>query len=184
MTTGFNWRIKGVLIALLVILSDQLTKWLVVTQILVAQHNNHFGQWLFQKADQANFVLRRMNDFLNLVLVWNPGVSFGMLQTNKNLVFYGLIAMAILVSFGFLVWLWREPKAIRGITVGLIVGGAVGNIWDRLRFNAVIDFIDIHLSEHHWPAFNIADSAITIAVVVLLIETIFFSKNAPLRSNA
>jgi len=119
--------------------------------------------------------MQKITSFLNIVMVWNPGVSFGMLQTNKNLVFYGLIVTAILVSLGFLVWLWREPKAIRGITVGLIVGGAIGNIWDRIRFNAVVDFIDIHVGMHHWPAFNIADSAISVAVTILLVETLFFS---------
>jgi signal peptidase II len=180
-----SWRIKGILIAILVVLADQLSKWVVVTKFLAVQPPLDFVQWLGQKQEQAEYIWVKITSFLNIVMVWNPGVSFGLLQTNQNIVFYGLIAVALLVSGGFLVWLWREPKAVRGVTVGLIVGGAIGNIWDRLRFNAVIDFIDIHAGTHHWPAFNIADSAITISVVILLIETFFFSsKNTSVRSNA
>jgi signal peptidase II len=177
------WRIKGIVIAFLVILADQFTKWGVVTYTLAAQPHSGFLQWLIHKNDQANFVMRRFNEFLNVVLVWNPGISFGMLQTNKMAATYALTIMAVIVSGAFLAWLWREPKAIRGVTVGLIVGGALGNIWDRLRFGAVIDFIDLHMNGHHWPAFNIADSAICIAVTILLIETLFFSsKNTAKRS--
>ena len=171
-----NWRVKGLLIAILVIIADQLSKYFVVTNILQVMPDNGFANWLVQKGEQAEFVMQKVTSFLNIVMVWNPGVSFGMLQTSQNMVFYGLIAMALLVSIGFLVWLWREPTKIRGITVGLIVGGAIGNVWDRLRFNAVVDFIDVHAGNHHWPAFNIADSAISIAVAILLIETFFFSK--------
>ena len=179
-----NWKIKGVLIALTVIVADQLSKWYVVTQFLAVQPNNGFAQWLVQKNDQAAFVSQKINDFLNIVMVWNPGVSFGMLQTNKMAATIGLTVMAVVVSIGFMVWLWREPKMIRGVTVGLIVGGALGNVWDRWRFGAVVDFIDVHVNNHHWPAFNIADSAICVAVTILLIETFFFSKNNTPRSDA
>lgn len=176
-----NWKIYGILISLLVVIGDQLSKWFVTTRFLadVGQPMVAFSEWLVQKGEQAIFVSKQITSFLNIVMVWNPGVSFGLMQTNQHYVFYGLTLMAVIVSCGFLVWLWRDPSAVRGITIGLIVGGALGNVFDRIRFGAVIDFIDIHVAGHHWPAFNVADSAISIGVVILLIETLFFSHNKP-----
>jgi len=171
-----NWKTKGLLLALLVLVADQLSKWYVVTQFLAVQKGDNFAQWLVQKSEQAAYVVKPITSFLNIVMVWNPGVSFGLMQTNTQYVFWALTAVAILVSFGFLVWLWRDPRAVRGVTVGLIVGGALGNVLDRVRYGAVIDFIDVYVGKHHWPAFNVADSAIVVGVVILLIETIFFSK--------
>lgn len=173
----FNWKIKGLLLAVIVLIADQLSKWVVVTQFLQLQQADSFATWLVQKNEQAPYVAKPITSFLNIVMVWNPGVSFGLMQTNTAYVFWALTAMALLVSLGFLVWLWRDPRPVRGVTVGLIVGGALGNVLDRVRFDAVVDFIDIHIGKHHWPAFNVADSAITVAVVLLLIETIFFSKD-------
>ncbi|MDB5477565.1 MAG: lspA [Alphaproteobacteria bacterium] len=172
-----NWRAKGILLALGVILADQLSKWVVVTQFLARMDNRGFGAWLVEKAGRAPFASEEINAFLNIVMVWNPGVSFGMLQTDSALVVYGLSAMAIIVAIGFMVWLWREPKPLRGWSIGLIVGGALGNVWDRLRFGAVVDFIDLHAGSWHWPAFNIADSAVSIGIILLLIETFFFAEN-------
>lgn len=170
-----NWKIKGLLLALLVLLADQLSKWWVVTHFLKVQPAENFAQWLVQKGEQAPFIAKPITGFLNIVMVWNPGVSFGLMQTSTEYVFWGLTALAIVVSFGFLVWLWRDPVPVRGLTVGLIVGGALGNVIDRVRFGAVIDFIDVYAGKYHWPAFNVADSAIVVGVVILLIETIFFS---------
>lgn len=169
-----KWRLTGLLIALGVVISDQLTKWWIMAGYLRLTESD-FATWLISKAPQHNFVVREITSFLNIVMVWNPGVSFGMLQTAEyqHYAAYGLTGMAIVIALGFAIWLWRMPNAIRAFAVGLIVGGAIGNVWDRVRFGAVADFIDVHVAGWHWPAFNVADSAICIGVVLLLIETFF-----------
>ena len=184
MTGAIKLKISGLLIALGVIIADQLSKWYVVTQFFDDTPRMDLIPWLMQKGEQLAYHSVSITSFLNMVMVWNPGVSFGMLQTNKAYVTYGLTIMALLVSLGFMVWLWRDPKPWRAISIGMIVGGALGNVWDRLRFGAVADFIDIHVMGYHWPAFNIADAAITMGIVIILIETLFFSSEKPAASGS
>ena len=105
--------------------------------------------------------------FLNFTPVWNPGISFGMLADFPQVTGYAIPAFAVLV----VIWLYFQLDQLSGIQrlgAGLIAGGALGNVIDRLRFDKVVDFIDIHLLGYHWPAFNIADSAIFIGVVAWL----------------
>jgi signal peptidase II len=82
-------------------------------------------------------------------------------------------ALAIAVSGALLYWLRREPERLLALAVGLIVGGAMGNVVDRVRLGAVMDFLDFHLGTWHWPAFNLADSAITIGVAFLVFDGLF-----------
>jgi signal peptidase II len=106
-----------------------------------------------------------VTDFFNLVMVWNHGVSFGMFAEHRMpLVLIGVAAVMIVV---LLVWLTRAESLKIVLAVGCIIGGAAGNAIDRTRFGAVADFFDVHIGGYHWPAFNIADSAIFIGVVVL-----------------
>lgn len=169
-----SWRVKGLLLMLAVIIADQVSKWWIVTQTF-GDKSIRFVPWLFQKGPQIEFATKEVTSFLNMVMVWNPGVSFGMLQTGHGFMAMALTVIAIFVSVGFVAWMWREPSKIRAVSVGLIVGGALGNVWDRLRFGAVADFVDLHVAGHHWPAFNIADSAIVVGVMILLIETFFLN---------
>jgi signal peptidase II len=108
--------------------------------------------------------------FFNLVLVWNRGMSFGLFNdgATANAVVFSLLAAAIVG--GLLVWLWRGPSALIGGAIGLVIGGAAGNVADRLRLGAVVDFLDVHAGLWHWPAFNIADSAICVGVGLMLID--------------
>lgn len=106
--------------------------------------------------------------FFNLVEVWNRGVSFGMFN---NLV-YGqwlLSALAIVITLFLLRWLWRTTDRLTAIAIALIIGGAVGNAIDRLRYGAVADYLDFHAFGYHWPAFNLTDSAIFMGVVLLIL---------------
>ena len=109
--------------------------------------------------------------FLNFVPVWNRGVSFGMLSSAEEWAPYALAGFATLVSIALLVWLFRADRRFLAIGLAAVIGGAIGNVIDRLRFGAVVDFIDIHAAGYHWPAFNIADAAITLGVIVLLIDS-------------
>lgn len=111
-----------------------------------------------------------LTPFLDLVLVWNPGVSFGMLAGLGD-ARPGLLAAITLAIGGLLaVWLWREERPLARIALILVLAGAAGNLIDRLRFGAVVDFLDLHLAGYHWPAFNVADSAIVVGAGLLLLD--------------
>ena len=99
--------------------------------------------------------------YLNLVPVWNSGMSFGLMSDGGLWVRIGLTALAFLVS-GWFVWALPQLDRRQRFAGAIIAGGAVGNAIDRLRFGRVVDFIDFHIGAWHWPAFNVADSAITI----------------------
>ncbi len=111
-----------------------------------------------------------LTPFLNLVLVWNPGVSFGMLAGLGD-ARPGLLA-AITVAIGGVLaaWLWREERPLARLALLLVLAGAAGNLIDRLRFGAVVDFLDLHVAGYHWPAFNVADSAIVVGAGLLLVD--------------
>ncbi len=108
--------------------------------------------------------------FFNLVMVWNRGISFGMLQSGETGRWL-LVGFSSLVCLGLGFWLWRQSRTLPTLALGAVIGGALGNIIDRVLRGAVADFFDFHLMGYHWPAFNLADSAITIGVVVLLYDS-------------
>ena len=99
--------------------------------------------------------------FLNFAPVWNPGISFGMLADGGDVMRYLLTALALAVA-AWLIWKVPQFQRLERLGAGLIAGGAIGNAIDRLRFGKVVDFIDVYVQTWHWPAFNIADAAITI----------------------
>jgi signal peptidase II len=111
--------------------------------------------------------------FLNWVLVGNTGVSFGLFAGAGLWVF---IPIALIIAAFLVGWLLRSGMRWLIWPVGLIVGGAIGNVVDRLRFGAVVDFIDVHAGGYHWPAFNIADSAVFIGVAIVVLEALLGSK--------
>ncbi len=109
--------------------------------------------------------------FFNLVMVWNYGVSFGLFsEHNQPLLLVGLSGIISAILLG---WLIKTPSTLVAFALGAVLGGAAGNVADRLRFGAVADFFDFHIATYHWPAFNIADSAIFIGVVLLCIHSMF-----------
>lgn len=104
--------------------------------------------------------------FFNLVLVRNDGVSFGLL--GGHVPWWALSLFALVVIACLLRWLWRETSRGTSTGLGLIIGGAVGNVLDRYRHGAVTDFLDFHAFGWHWPAFNLADVAIFSGVACIL----------------
>lgn len=122
--------------------------------------------------------------FYDLVLLWNTGVGFGLLQSNTFLGLLGLTALSLGISVVLAVWLWRTRNWMTWVALGLIIGGAIGNIIDRFRFGGVLDFIYIRLYifDYRFPAFNVADSAITIGAVLLLIENYIRNKDESLEA--
>ena len=117
--------------------------------------------------------------FLDIVLTWNKGVGFGFLQAHGQWGTFGLIVMAIGISVALGMWLWRTTDKLSLMGLSMVIGGAIGNIIDRLLYGAVVDFIYVHVYiwKYHFPAFNIADSAISIGVCLLLIENYMRKKS-------
>jgi signal peptidase II len=109
---------------------------------------------------------------LNFVLVWNRGVTFGMFNGAGafNWIVLALIALAVVTFLG--IWLSRTEKMFNILAIGAIMGGAVGNVIDRLRFGAVVDFIQAHLGVYAFYVFNVGDSAIVCGVIALMAESL------------
>ncbi len=116
-----------------------------------------------------------LNDFLNFDLTWNTGIGFGFLSTNSNLIYNSITAIIGLVVI-LLIILIVKSKNIDKILFSLILGGALGNFYDRLIYFAVPDFIDVHYNNFHWFTFNIADIFITIGIIMLISKDILFKK--------
>ncbi|MFN4312589.1 MAG: signal peptidase II [Ferrovibrio sp.] len=142
----------GLAVALLILIADQVSKYFLLD--------------LMQQNPQGIVI----TPFFNLVLVWNTGVSFGLFQEDSTTRSWTLIGLAVAVLVWLLVWLWRAQGRLVAAALGLIIGGAIGNIIDRYRFGAVFDFLDFHVFGWHWPAFNVADSAIVVGVCLLLLD--------------
>lgn len=114
---------------------------------------------------------------LRLTMVWNEGVSFGFLQARHDLARWGLTAFALVVALALAAWARRADRRLLGVALGLIIGGAVGNAIDRARFGAVVDFIDVSALGFFPWVFNVADAAITIGVLLMLLDS--FRKDSP-----
>jgi signal peptidase II len=146
---------RGIGPAMSAVVLDQLSKYLVL---------QHFGEQ--GCVDHREIV----TGFFDLVLTCNRGMSFGLFNNSQGVsVPLFSIAAAVIVAVLFF-WLSRVKSDLLSSAIGLIIGGAIGNVIDRLRFGGVIDFLYFHLGSWYWPAFNIADSAICIGVVIMLFE--------------
>jgi signal peptidase II len=144
----------GIPVALATFLLDQLSKWYVWSGLGIASRPRP-----------------RVLPFLDLVLVWNPGISFGMLQSDSSLAAILLTLFALVVSLGLLVWMKRTRSALLGVGLGLAVGGAFGNAIDRIRWGQVLDFLYVHLGWFSWwPVFNIADAAIVVGFFLIVLD--------------
>lgn len=111
--------------------------------------------------------------FFNLVTVWNHGVSFGMFNNGSAASTWAFVGLALAIVVALAVWVGRAERVLPAVALGLVIGGAIGNVVDRVRLGAVFDFLDVHALGWHWPAFNVADSAITIGVALLLMDSLF-----------
>lgn len=142
----------GLLIAVGIVVADQISK---VFFLDLMQQN------------PAGIVV---TPFFNLVMVWNTGVSFGLFSEDSASRSWTLIGISFAVMIWLGWWLWRAHSALVAVALGMIIGGAIGNVIDRYRFGAVFDFLDFHAFGWHWPAFNVADSAIVLGVLLLLAD--------------
>src|SRR6056297_894307 len=122
-----------------------------------------------------------LTDWLNLTLAHNTGAAFSLLADGGGWQRWFFIVFASGISVFLLIWLWRLPLTARALPVSLmlLLGGAIGNLADRIRLGYVVDFIDVHYNNWHWPAFNVADSAIVIGVTLMLIESMLPPRTPP-----
>ena len=116
-----------------------------------------------------------LNDYINLDLVWNIGIGFGFFSTESNII-YNLITLIIVSVIIFLLYIFVKSETMDKIIYALIIGGALGNVYDRLIYKAVPDFIDMHYKNFHWFTFNVADIFISIGIVIFIMKS-FFVKN-------
>ena len=144
----------GLSIALAAVLLDQLSKYYMLNEIL--------GQ-------SAVIVI---SPVFNLVRAWNTGVSFSMFNNYCSLGVILLSGVAIVIVGFLFYWLKNETSRLAQVALGMIIGGAVGNVIDRVRLGAVFDFLDFHIGESHWPAFNLADSFICIGAAILILQSV------------
>ena len=123
----------------------------------------------------SNSKVLYINNYINFDLVWNTGIGFGLLSSESNLI-YNSITLVIAIVIIFLIYLISRQNFFDKILFSLILGGAIGNFYDRLVYFAVPDFIDIHYNNFHWFTFNIADIFITIGIIILISKDIIIRK--------
>ena len=117
-----------------------------------------------------------VNDFLNIDLIWNTGIGFGLLSSNSTF-FYNLISGLIGLVITLLIIFWFKSDKFDKTTFSIIIGGALGNFYDRLTFFAVPDFIDLHFNNFHWFTFNFADIFITLGILAFILKGFFIKNN-------
>jgi signal peptidase II len=149
----------GFLTAIVILALDQITKWWIVGKVM----------------DPPRAI--EVTPFFNLVMVWNRGITFGLFgdaQWGR----WAFAALALGIVVVLITWLMRAARRWVAGALGLIIGGAIGNVIDRVRWGAVADFLDFHVAGWHWPAFNVADSAIVVGVGLLLLDALFGRKDS------
>lgn len=152
--------------ALSVILLDQISKWAIIHSLSIHES------------------VPLLSGFFNLIHIRNRGMAFGLFnRPGLDFAFYLLLGAAIGTVVLIIFWFFKHREIDRRITLGisLILGGAIGNLIDRFRFREVIDFLDFYLGPYHWPAFNVADSAITVGTLWIAINLIFQHKTSSNR---
>ena len=116
-----------------------------------------------------------INNYLNLNLVFNTGIGFGLFSFNNG-IYYNMLSILIFLIILVLIYLMFKSKTSEKIFFSLIIGGAIGNLYDRIIYKAVPDFIDFHIKEFHWFTFNIADIFISLGIIFMILNELIFNK--------
>lgn len=159
----------GVIAAALLFVADQLSKWVVTGPLGLGTLGSS----------------REIAGFFDLRFVPNVGVSLGLLPADGALTRWGLVVLTGAIAVGVAIWMTREKNRADQIALGMVLGGAIGNILDRVRFGYVVDFADLHIGAWRpFLVFNVADAAITIGVLVLLVRALLVrEKPAPVENS-
>ena len=145
--------------------------------LLVLAADQASKYWILHVLDLPDLHQVVLLPVLSLTMVWNQGVTFGLLNglgTWSHFILAG-IAMLVVVALGL--WLRRADNAVAALSIGAIAGGALGNVIDRLRYGAVVDFIHAHIGDWSWYVFNVADAAIVCGVAALVLEGQFLRRS-------
>lgn len=149
----------GLIVALLTLLADQASKWWILD--------------VLRLPELVNVPLLGGETIgLDLTMVWNRGVTFGLLSGDGTWHHWVLAALAMAIAAFLLRWLAKAETRLVAVALGGVIGGAVGNVIDRVRFGAVVDFVDFHVAGWHWYVFNVADAAIVCGVVALVADSL------------
>jgi len=147
-------------------------RWAIILIVVIAAVDQIAKQVMidlvFEPARQIE-----ITSFFSLVPVRNSGISFGMFGADSELARWGLVGVATVIMVALLVWLARAGSTFIAVALVLVIGGALSNVIDRAISGAVIDFLDFHVNELHWPAFNFADSVIVLGTAMLLYDGLF-----------
>ena len=146
--------------------------WLSLLVILLDQSTKQLAESMLNYAQPVSVL-----SFFDLTLLYNKGAAFSFLSDQSGWQRWFFIVLALVVSLVMLIWLSRlkREEVWQAVALGLIIGGALGNVIDRILFGHVIDFIHLHYADHYWPAFNVADSAISVGVAIMLFDALVLS---------
>ncbi len=142
----------GILAAFLVFLFDQASKYYVT----------------FLLFKEKRYI--EVTSFFNLVFVKNTGISFSMFADSEGVAKIILLGVISCIILWLCYWMYKEKDQTTKLSLGIIIGGALGNMLDRITYGGVVDFLDFHVKNHHWPAFNLADSFIFIGAFIMVIQ--------------
>ena len=131
--------------------------------------------YILKLAELENNVDVYLTSYLNLYLIWNKGIAFGLFSFDNNTI-YNLISLIIIMIILSILFMITKNQGFKKYCLISILGGSIGNIFDRIYFSAVPDFIDFHINNYHWFVFNVADIFITLGVICLVYAEIFFNK--------
>ena len=128
--------------------------------------------YILKIAEQESLVDIYINSYLNFYLIWNKGIAFGLFSFDQNLIYNFVTLIIVVISFVIII-LVIKTNGIERYSFTLVFGGAISNLYDRMYYKAVPDFIDFHIAEYHWFVFNMADIFITLGIVlIILIEVL------------
>lgn len=160
----------GLSLAAFVVVADQIAKYLILGP-------GHFSPPGCLETGYGCRVVE-LTSFFDLRMVWNPGVSFGLMRANTDIVRWALVLLSFVISGVFVWWLRTAERRLTAIALGLVIGGALGNVIDRIRFGKVCDFFDFSALWFPW-IFNVGDAAITLGAILLAVDMVFFTETEP-----
>ena len=162
MKVNFKKLLLNFIIILFIFLVDRLTK-----------------IYVLKVAEIENVVNIYLTSYLNIFLIWNKGIAFGLLSFNENFIYNIITLIIIIISIVILVMIIKN-EGIKRHSLIFVFGGSLGNLYDRIYYSAVPDFIDFHIKDFHWFVFNIADIFITLGIICLIFDEILINgkKNA------
>jgi len=175
-----RYFLAAFLLIFAVVFADQASKWFVLeTMLRTKPAQQDFWTWFMTPNPLQYFIDQQetyntvtFTSWLNFTMVWNRGISFGMFDSDNPKMPLMFVCLSLFVAMGLFVWMAIARGRLLLVALPLVIGGAIGNACDRVRFGAVADFVDVHVAGWHRPAFNVADASICIGAALLVIHAL------------